>query len=99
MQPQSDESNRVLEVQRATHRDHINNVYRLVFEKLDSDDVRAARHYVYEMDKVPNGKVGTAERSPDQTENLTYENENWLELNSLPTTALNTPYKENKRKA
>ena len=99
MQPQSVESNRALDVQRAAHRDHINNVYRLVFEKLDSDEVRAARHYVYEMDKVPDGKGGTAEREPDQTLNLTYENEKWLELDARPTSELNTPYKDNKRKA
>jgi hypothetical protein len=70
-------------VQRAARRDHINNVYRVVFEKLDSDEVRAARHYVYEMDKIPDGSGGLVDRKGKDVSSLTYQNERWLELDAM----------------
>jgi hypothetical protein len=98
MPSQGSERNRILDVQSAAQRDHINNVYRIVFEKLDSDDVRGARHYVYEMDKLPDAGGGMKDREPEQTEDLTYINERWLDLDGLPP-ELHPAWKTNKAKA
>ena len=84
----------------AARRDHVSNVYRLVFEKLDSPDVRDARHYVYAMDaiKAENGKP--VERKPDHLSELTFEAEHWLELDSDIYSAKDyAAWKEHKKNA
>lgn len=66
----------------AARRDHVNNVYRLVFEKLDSQDVRGSRHYVYEMDVLDNGFGRRTDRKPAEIASLAFETEHWLELDT-----------------
>ena len=64
----------------AATRDHLNNVHQLVFERLDAPEIRAARHYVYDMDSTLNATGEPQERGPLDTENLAYELEHWLTL-------------------
>jgi hypothetical protein len=66
----------------AATREHLNNVHQSIFNRLDAPEIRAARHYVYAMDTVINPKGELADRSPQETTNLTYQIENWLTLGS-----------------
>jgi hypothetical protein len=84
----------------AARRDHISNVYRLAFEKLDSHDVRDARHYIYAMDMIRGENGKRVERKPDQLSELTFEVEHWLELDSGVYAAKDcSVWKEHKDKA
>jgi hypothetical protein len=74
---------------RAATQEHRNNVHQLVFERLDSSEIRAARHFVYSIDTaLNNGKL--EDLPPLNKDNFAFQKEHWMLLGS-PGFALGTP--------
>lgn len=66
---------------RAATAEHLNNVHQLIFERLDSSEIREARHYVYDLDTFEiDGEV--KELLPSETSGFTYQSEQWLLLST-----------------
>lgn len=64
---------------RAATQEHKNNVHQLIFERLDSSEIRAARHYIYSLDtEAIEGKL--LDFPPGQTEGFTFQKEHWLSM-------------------
>src|SRR5271163_139278 len=69
---------------RAARKEHIANVYRLAFERIDTPEIRSARHYVYAMDrKKHEGSTEWQDPRPEEITGLTFQQEKWLELDHL----------------
>lgn len=75
---------------RAARKEHVANVYRLAFERIDTPEIRAARHYVYAMDlrKHP-GTDEWGDPEPEGIAGLTFQREQWTELDVLRSDDLN----------